>query len=384
MKREVLNNIIDSPYSFTYPNLSEEQENNILAQLFEQLLIFDKVIISTNRLNFSLFFLIKKLGLNNVERLFDSGYIKLLLWSPLIITGTGSQREDGTTDETTILGQPPIVGASLSSGDIDPEKNIHNALIHFNLHRDRKRILTRRIEKNYIIPNGLEYSTDSAKFIIDSYEKNNLEELGLPFQKDSDQLNLDERKVLLNLGSKVLETALLSKYELKSYQNYEHFAICKQNLNNIGKAYNISENTSTILNLENLPDLKTLYLSERLTFDNVFTLRHLSNAKFYRKWINEIGENSNAQEISKEYINQIKGSNNFFQNNQGKFLRNIGMFGVSTALGTAIAGPPGAIAGFALGLLDTYVLDNMLRGKNPSMFIDDIRDRLRENENPEQ
>ncbi|MDO9635218.1 MAG: hypothetical protein Q7J05_09340 [Paludibacter sp.] len=383
MKREVLNNIIGSPYDLGYPTLSAEQENNILAELFEQLLIFDKVIISTNRLNFSLFFLIKKLGLNNVERLFDSGYIKLLLWSPLILTGTGRQREDGTIDESIILGQPPIVGGSLSSGDTDPEKNIHNALIHFNLHRDRKRILTRRIEKNYIIPNGLEYSTDSAKFVIDSYLNNNLTELGLPFVKEPDQLILEERRLLLGLGYRVLETALISKYELKSYQNYEHFTICKQNLKNIGKAYNISENTSTILKLENLPDLKTLFLSERLTFDNVFILRHLSNAKFYRKWINEIGEDSNAQEISKEYLNQIKGSSKFFESYGGKFIRNIGMFGVSSALGSVIAGTVGVIAGFSLGLLDTYVLDNILKGKNPSMFVDDIRDRIRENENQE-
>ena len=372
--------MIGSPYDLGYPTLSDEQEKYILAQLFEQLLIFDKVIISTNRLNFSLFFLINKLGINNVERLFDSGYIKLLLWSPLIITGTGRQREDGTIDESTVLGQPPIVGGSLSSGDTDPEKNIHNALIHFNLHRDRKRILTRRIEKNYIIPNGLEYSTDSAKFVIDSYQRNNLTELGLSFEKEPDQLNLNERRLLLSLGSKVLETALLSKYELKSYQNYEHFAICKQNLNNIGKAYNVSENTSTILRLENLPDLKTLFLSERLSFDSVFTLRHLSNAKFYRKWINEIGEDSNAQEISKEYLNQIKGSNKFFEGNGGKLIRNIGMFGVSTALGSAVAGPVGAIAGFTLGLLDTYVLDSILKGKNPSMFVDDIRERINESD----
>ena len=383
MKREVFNNIIGSPYDLGYPTLSAEQEKNILAELFEQLLIFDKVIIRTNRLNFSLFFLINKLGLNNVERLFDSGYIKLLLWSPLIITGTGRQNEDGTFDESTILGQPPIVGGSLSSDDTDPDKNIHNALMHFNLHRDRKRILARRIEKNYIIPNGLEYSTNSAKFVIDSYQRNNLTELGLPFDKEPDQLNLEERRLLLGLGSRVIETALLSKYELKSYQNYEHFAICKQNLNNIGKAYNISENTSTILSLENLPDLKSLYLSEKLTFDNVFTLRHLSNAKFYRKWINEIGEDSNAQEISKEYLNQIKGSSNFFENNGGKFIRNLGVFGLGSALGGAIAGPIGTIAGFTLGLLDTYVLDNILKGKNPSMFVDEIRNTLRDNENQE-
>jgi hypothetical protein len=222
----------------------------------------------------------------------------------------------------------------------------------------------------------MEFSTDSAKLVIDAYQNNNLTTLGLPFDREPEQLNFAQRQLLLNLGHKVLETAILSKYNLKSYENYEHYEICKQNLTQIGRAFNVSENTSRILKLENLPDLKTLYLKEKLSFDDVFRLRHLSNAKYYRKWINSVGENSNAQEITKEYLNEIKGTNKFFDSDEGKLIRNLGVFGMSTALGTAIAGPIGAAAGFGLGLLDTFLLDNILKGKNPSMFINDIRNQI--------
>ena len=201
--------------------------------------------------------------------------------------------------------------------------------------------------------------------------------LGLPYEKEANQLNLEQRKLLLSLGHKVLETAIIAKYNLKSYENNEHYEICKKNLDNIGKAYNIIENTSEILRIENLPDLKTLFLSEKLDFETVFTLRHLASAKYYRKWINSIGENSDAQEITRECLNEIKGSKRFFNTNSGKFFKNLGMFGVSTALGAAIAGPAGAVAGFGLGLLDTFVLENLLKGKNPSMFIEDIRQQTK-------
>lgn len=373
MKSEIFNNSIGSPYDFGYPKLTKEQDRQILAGLFEQLLIFDKITISTNRLNFGLLFLIDRLGINTVERLFDNGYIKLMLWSPIIVTGTGRKEDDGSIDESVIYGQPPIVAGALTEDDSNPEKNIHNALINFGLHRDRKRILTKSVLKHYVIPDGMEFSKDAAKLVIDSYQNNNLVGLGLPFEQEPNQLNLEQRKQLLSLGHKVLETAILSKYNYKSYENYEHYEICKQNLNNIGKAYNISENTSQILKFENLPDLKTLFISEKLYFESVFKLRHLSSAKYYRKWINSIGENANAQEITKEYLNEIKGSNKFFNSSGGKFIKNLGMFGVSTALGAAIAGLAGATAGFGLGLLDTFVLDNLLKGKNPSMFIDDIK-----------
>ena len=88
MNNTVFNNSIGSPYGFDFPRLTKEQEENIIAELFEQLLIFDRITISTNRLNFALAFLISKLGINTVERLFDLGYIKILLWTPIIVTSS--------------------------------------------------------------------------------------------------------------------------------------------------------------------------------------------------------------------------------------------------------------------------------------------------------
>lgn len=381
MKSEVFNNSIGSPYAFNYPQLTAEQDREIIAGLFEQLLIFDKITISTNRLNFAVLFLISRLGINTVERLLDSGYIKLMIWTPVIVTSSGRQREDKTIDESVIYGQPPIVAGSLSDDDKDPEKNIHTALSLFrDLHKDRKRIFTKKALKNYVVPNGMEFAGDSSKFIIDAYKNNSLEGLGLPYEREPDQLHLQERKLLLDLGHKVLETALLSKYSLKSYENYEHYAIGKHNLQSIGKAYNVADNTSALLHLEGLPNLKEMFLKEKMDFESVFKVRHLSNAKYYRKWINEIGENSNAQEITKEYLNQIKGNTNFFATTEGKFLRNLGVFGIGTALSAALSVGAGIAAGYTLGLLDTYWLDNLLKGHNPSMFIDDIKKEITEKE----
>jgi hypothetical protein len=374
MKREILNNNLGAPYVFGYPKLSLEQENQILATLFEQLLIFDKVTLSTNRLNFALAFLINKLGINTVEKLIDHRLIDIMIWTPMIFTGGGRKRNDGTLDESVIYGQPPITAGTLSNEDLDPELNISRALNNFGLHRDRKRIFTQKAVKNYVIPNGMEFSSDSAKFIIEAYKSDSLRSLGLPFEKEPNQLTRDERGKLLSLGHKVLETALLSKYDLKSYDNYEHIQIYGKNLEKIGKAYNISENTSSLLNLEGLPNLKKLYIEEHLDFDSIFKLRHLSSAKYYRKWINEVGENSNSTEVTKEYLNQIKGNGKFFESTKGKFVRNLGLFGINTYLSAAITGPVlAAGVGYVLGLLETYCLDNLLKGKNPSMFIDDIK-----------
>ncbi|MCG8344890.1 MAG: hypothetical protein MI685_06980 [Chlorobiales bacterium] len=64
MKREVFNNSLGARLSHDYSKITKFQEREIVAELFEQLLLFDKIILSTNRDNFALSFLIDKLGIN--------------------------------------------------------------------------------------------------------------------------------------------------------------------------------------------------------------------------------------------------------------------------------------------------------------------------------
>lgn len=384
MRHEVFNNTIGSPVDFGYSSLTTEEELDIISGLFEQLLIFDRIVITTNRVNFALAFLIKNLGINTVEKLFEYGYLKIMIWSPVLVTGRGRELEDGSMDLSVIYGQSPVSAGVLSPDDLDPEKSIHKALSHFQLHRERKRIFSRKVAQHYLIPEGMQFSTESAKLVLAAYTNNNLTLLGLPYEKQPDQLDLAQRDLLLDLGQKVLETAVLSQYNLKSYENYDHVSILKTNLQNIGKAYKIANNTATLFDLEGLPNLKQLFIQEKLQFDDVFKIRHLSNAKYYRRWINQVGENYDAKEITKEYLNEIKGKNNFFDTTEGKFLKNLGVFGASGAIGAAIAGPAGALAGmvsggtidYGLGLLDTFFLENLLKGNNPSMFIEDIKNKI--------
>lgn len=386
--KEVFFSDLGSRYSLRHPNLTRIQTKDYLAKLFEQLLIFDRVVISTGRLNFALYFLLKELGINTVEKLIDYGYIKFMIWSPLLVSPDGRQMPDGSIDYSFIYGLPPISGGSFSKNDVDPEHNINIALKPYGLHRDRQRIFTKKALKNYIVPDGMEFSKGATDFIIDAYSKDNLSSLGLPFTKEANQLDMNERNLMIELSHQVLETSILSRYGLKSFENYEHMEICKNSLNNIGKAYNIINNTSNLFKLDDLPNLKKLYIDESLEFDSIFKLKHLSNAKNFRNWINNVGENTNFQEISKEYFNEIKGKGNFFESTKGKLLRNLVLFGLNPALGYAIEGAAGGAIGLAvkpiidkgldlgLGLLDDIVLDGILKGRNPSMFIDDIKKEI--------
>ena len=61
MKNIIYNNSIsNSSILGQIPKFTKEQENDILALFFEQLLLFDYIVISTDKDNFSLTFLISK------------------------------------------------------------------------------------------------------------------------------------------------------------------------------------------------------------------------------------------------------------------------------------------------------------------------------------
>lgn len=379
MSKNVLNGAIGSVDVFNVTAPTREQELKMLSALYEQLLIFERVTIRTNRVNQALYVLIKNLGLDTVERLIRSKYIRFMLWSPTIVMATGHSREDGTVDESSIFGKPPIVAGALTDSDLDPENNILKGLRPFNLPAKRVSKFVRMTRDLYDPIDGMEFSKNSAALVIDAYKNNLLSELGLPFNKEPEQMNLEERGNLLTLGNQVIETAVLSEFDLKSYDNFEHLKICQKNLENIGRGYNVAENTSHLFQLENLPSLQNVYEALGSDFDSVFKIRHLKGAKYYRNWINEIGDYADAKYITSEYLAEIKGTYKYFDSKEGKLLKTATIFVVGTAITSLFANPvASAAAGLATNLLEAYVLDGLWKGHNPSMFINGVGEHINE------
>jgi len=346
----------------------EAQRKILLSILFEQFLLFDSVVIKLERSNLGLHFLISILGIDKVEYLIEKDVIKLLLWTPLIFTSIGRKREDGTLDESVVIGTPPLVSGNYVESDSDPEKNIETALSYFNFSRERKRTFIRKIRDKYLFPKN-ELTSKATTIIIDAYKNNRLEALGLKYEKDPENLNVTERGLLQKFGHDVLDTSVLADMGFKSYNKYSIYNISESSIKQIESAMKISDGTSQIFKIENVPDIKSLVLDNILSFDSVFDLRYKSVAKSYRKWINNVSNNEDALPITKEYIDAITGKHKFFESSGGKFMKILGMFGIGAGLG-AFLGP---ISDLGLGLFDTYILDGILKGWNPQMFVDQIR-----------
>ena len=206
----VFNANIGEPYDFFSDQISSTNTEIILAELFEQYLIFDCVTVAVGRDNRQLEFLIRNLGLSAVDQLISDGNLKFCLWTPLLITTTGRTMPNGKIDKNAIYGVPPFSAGGWADEDLDHEKNIRKALDRFQIIEPRKKQFLRKASNAYLLPDGMEFSKNAAEIVYSAYENNTLSNLGMPYIKEPTQLNPYERKKLVDLGHKVLETAILS------------------------------------------------------------------------------------------------------------------------------------------------------------------------------
>ncbi len=351
------------------PGLKDTDERIRMRSLFlEQLLLFDRITVKATREDLALYFLLREFGINAVEGLLERGLLQILLWTPNIFTLQSPDHPDKLEP-----GTPPIMASGYSAEDADLEKHLDGLLAHFtDLHRDRKRIFKRVAEKGFIVPDW-HVADDAAKVTIQAYENNRLASLNLPFAKPTDQLTFVERRHLLDLGADVLETEVLAHYGMRSYGRYAYFELARESIKEIEAALNVSENTSEILTLEKVAAIQPLVTEKNLSLEAILKLRHHPDVKQYRKWINEISVDTDANDIARAYISAIQGSGGSFSGGTEKLLRVISMFTVGTTLSALVTGNAGIGAGLALTLFDSYVLDGLAKGYDPRLFVDRIK-----------
>lgn len=356
------------------------QKRKLLALIFEQFLLFDKIAFKVDLESNYLHFLFEIFGINKLEELLDHNIIKLVLWTPMIVIKSGRMKSDGSMDDTIILGEPPLFSMNLSYENADPEKRLEVFFNKYPFHKDRKKSFIKRTLKQFVIPEN-SIAENSAKIVIEAFQNNRFSNLGLKADKEPEFLNGEERRKLSVLGNQVITTTVLANSGFKSYNNHSYFILSKESVTHIESALNVSKNTSTIFKIDNIANIQSLVLDNKIPFERVFDIRYNKNIKHYRKWINSISENTNAEDITREYLDEVQGKNNFFGSALGKFVRTVGMFGIGSGIGAAVSGVEGAAIGgtigkatdFGLALFDSYILDGILKGWNPRMFVEEIK-----------
>lgn len=138
----------------------------------------------------------------------------------------------------------------------------------------------------------------------------------------------------------------------------------------------------TILEFEDIPDVKDLIASGRLSLKAILEIRKSKHLREFRQWLGKLPSESKDLQVLKAYRRAVEDK---VSSKTGYKILKLGMFtgagmGIGTMLGPAgtVAGAiAGAAADLALGYTDAFFVDQFVDGWNPKIFIEkEIKSRV--------
>jgi hypothetical protein len=128
----------------------------------------------------------------------------------------------------------------------------------------------------------------------------------------------------------------------------------------------------TLFSFENVSNIRSLVAMGSLSMQKILKLRKQSSTIEFRKWLKTLPTNSTEVEVIKAYNSAIQ------DNISSKPAYKILKIGIFTALGSAIGGGVvGVTAALAASLTDSFIIDRLVDGWNPKIFIEnDVKNRV--------
>jgi hypothetical protein len=351
----------------------EPEYQSLSAMVGELLLLHEGVAFSVYGENIPLTMLINWFGLKGLEALLEQGAIEFVLRDDMI-----------TYVVDDIKGILPLqIGQLNSSVHCDPEASATEGLkwLASPLPRRNRRALVRKAIKAYkAVPGDL--NKEAVEIGYKRYKSNLFAAIGLPCNKDLEDLNKEERAKLCGLTTETMELALLAHYQYLTRDCGNHFLIAKAQVERLHKAGVIAQKAEIVFNIEKIPDISSLIKAGQLPLKEIPRLRASREATAFRSWLARLSDSTGVEEVSREYISALTKSNTFWETRKGKLLKTLGVSMLGMAVGGALAGVEGAVAGIALGeileqaagitldLLDVYILDGLGKGWTPKDFIE--------------
>jgi hypothetical protein len=130
---------------------------------------------------------------------------------------------------------------------------------------------------------------------------------------------------------------------------------------------NQSEKPFAILSeIAGVPDVGEAVLSGKATLGDLIKLRDSINGQDFRSWFHENCTDDPIR-VAREYADLLKEVPKV-DSTMGRIIR----FGLTSA--TGFFGPVGAALGLGIGAVDSFFVSDLLRGRSPKFFIEDLSD----------
>ena len=345
---------------------------------FEQMLLFDKIAFKVHGENIPLAYLLNAFGERTFEALLEQEAIQFVLWTPTVVYM-----------KTDVPGIHPIASGNLDSpAHSNPETSVELGL---NWMRNKpsagvKRRLVKKIIPHYLLPDK-ELAAQAVDITKSAFNSNKLISFGLsPLMRPLENLPEKERRILCDCATELLEYSFLIEQEMSSYSKQRYFELFSGSARKIREAGQMRLNFNELAKLEDFPDLKSLYPRLENGLQQLPKLRDKRSTRNFRAWLSETTGNEFSCDIAREYVEAIANAKGVLDTAGGKFTKSVVMTAIGAGTGFAIeASSAAALLGvgvakalepaaeFGLDLVDSFLLDRLLKGWTPRMFFDDLR-----------
>jgi hypothetical protein len=183
----------------------------------------------------------------------------------------------------------------------------------------------------------------------------------------------DEIEFLLRLGEINLELALASKLQCSALttdslvQRLITAKIRRNRRNFPAPQHNVlNEGFRKILRLNRLPDLPSAVANDAIDLERIVQCRRSRKGEQFRRWIANLKPTDNPEEIATLYVETL-----IQKHRLQKWPFRVVRFLLTSAVGAIPA--IGSIAGPVSSAIDSFFLEQWLRGYSPQLFLDDLR-----------
>jgi hypothetical protein len=366
---------------------------NVYAELFEQLLLFDKVSISLGPMDNTAIAALA-IGFNNIkelERALDLEAIEILMPQTLTVVNSGPFGR-GEKDPSLLWGQPPIVAGRMLQKDLgDPESAVLDGLKFVRKFNDsEKRRLSKKIA-NSLKLGPVNNDAQAIDMVLDAYNNNLLRTVGMPYEGHPYSLNLDSRLRLQGFVAELDNALLIAENDYAIYGSPQIYNIMKDSISRIEEGLDVQKSTDFLLESLQLPNLRLLFVKPDVSLEHAMSIRESGVGAEFRKWIYDNSNPIERKGLIKRYADAIDKPTGFSTRLGGELFKGVttNVFGkipaagatiVGTSIGGIVGGVPGAAIGAGLGfaievgggLLIDKLVGPFFKGFTPKLFVNKI------------
>jgi hypothetical protein len=367
--------------------------------LLEDLLLFDTVVVQTQRLN-ELPFLVESFGFGPVRDLIRSGALELSMLNPQI----GVRNSDDTTwgfecGAFALDDFQKVIGDSLQEVQEkipveetqfrELEKAVHESFEanpKENTGALSKQFRSEITRGSHVVYNSLDRQADS-KFGIDldlSELDFNVEYVGESgwsgfdvFEVDTNLpllINTNARKAIDLIGDALLGVGGLNSRLNKMRMHQSLSGIRQEDRSMLDSKISWAmealpsdvrtDQFGRVVTIKDFPDLHELALQGQVDLEKLMQLRRTDEISQFRNWLQR--SSSLSEKELERRLNSFKAKlGSLLQSEQGKLVRWITSVGISLAVQNPA---PGAFAGF----VDQFFVDDLLDSSGPICFINNL------------